>query len=326
MKCRMGSIASRFAALSAVILALFITAAPAGAASWSLQAAAAPQAPNGHLAAISCSSSTSCMGVGFFLDPTGVQKPFAEAWNGTSWVAATVPMPSGALYGSLHGVSCTSATACTAVGGAGPSAFPNQPVAERWNGTSWKIQAVPTPSNTAGVSFNAVSCSSSTACTAVGDAFGTLVGHSVGVAERWNGASRAAQTLPDPSGSTNTALNGVSCPSSTRCTPVGDYTTNPSGVGPNKTLAERRNGTSWTVKTTPNPSGTTVATLQGLSCRAASACTGVGGYATAGTSPDKTLAGRWNGTRWAIHRTTNPACRSHPLLRVVASATAASWP
>jgi hypothetical protein len=41
----------------------------------------------------------------------------AEAWNGTRWVVQTAPDPSGAVYGSgLEAVSCSSATACVAVG------------------------------------------------------------------------------------------------------------------------------------------------------------------------------------------------------------------
>ena len=70
----------------------------------------------------------------------------------------------------MNGVSCTSATACTAVGiligYVGPILAP---VAEAWNGTSWTIQNTPTPSGAGYPSqFNAVSCTSATACRAVG--------------------------------------------------------------------------------------------------------------------------------------------------------------
>jgi hypothetical protein len=41
----------------------------------------------------------------------------AEAWYGTSWSIQTTPVPSGALSSFLSGVACTSAGACTAVGG-----------------------------------------------------------------------------------------------------------------------------------------------------------------------------------------------------------------
>ena len=49
------------------------------------------------------------------------------------------------------------------------------------------------------------------------------------------------------------------------------------------TLAEVRNGTSWTVQTTPNPPGATESSLYGVLCSPATACTAVGWY---GTSSD----------------------------------------
>ncbi len=55
--------------------------------------------------------------------------PLAEQWDGTVWTIQSVPGT-----GRLAGVSCTSATAGTAVGG---------DVAERWNGTTWTIQPIP---------------------------------------------------------------------------------------------------------------------------------------------------------------------------------------
>ena len=40
----------------------------------------------------------------------------AEVWDGSTWTVQSTPNPTGATSGSLYGVSCTSATACTAVG------------------------------------------------------------------------------------------------------------------------------------------------------------------------------------------------------------------
>jgi hypothetical protein len=77
------------------------------------------------------------------------------------------------VWSELNSVSCTSATACTAVGDYDPLAFPggsSQTLGERWDGTSWSLQATPNrPVDSVGRSYlNAVSCASSALCTAVG--------------------------------------------------------------------------------------------------------------------------------------------------------------
>src|SRR5262249_53855051 len=72
--------------------------------------------------------------------------PFVARWNGTAWTAHTAPLPAGATGGFLNGVSCTSPSRCTAVGGfdnAAGTAVP--PFAVRWDGTTWTLQAVNAP-------------------------------------------------------------------------------------------------------------------------------------------------------------------------------------
>jgi hypothetical protein len=66
-------------------------------------------------------------------------------------------------------VSCTSATACTAVGHYQNGAGTRVTLAERWDGTSWTIQPTPSLSpNYFYTTLSGVSCTSATACTAVG--------------------------------------------------------------------------------------------------------------------------------------------------------------
>ena len=73
------------------------------------------------------------------------------------------------------------------------------------------------------------------------------------------------------------------------CTAVGSTSTSTTTV----TLAERWNGTTWSIQTTPNPTGGSSAGLGGVSCASATACTAAGGY-TKGTT-GVTLAEHWNG-------------------------------
>jgi hypothetical protein len=84
----------------------------------------------------------------------------AERWEGGKWTVQATPSTS--IGGGLAGVSCTSATACTAVGSLSEGDFDSATVV-LWDGTAWKYSAGPGGSNLYGVS-----CISVTGCTAVG--------------------------------------------------------------------------------------------------------------------------------------------------------------
>jgi hypothetical protein len=183
-------------------------------------------------------------------------------------VPANPTNPSGA-GSQLHGVSCTSATSCFAVGSYTTPSYFDGTLVERLNGTTWAIQATPTPPGGAGA-FYGVSCTASTACTAVGAAesgetFSTL-------AERWGGSAWTVQTTPNPTGVNAPYLTGVSCASATSCLAVG-HALDSSNLA--KPVAERWNGTTWALQTTPTLAGSQ-SSLVGLSCVSASACTAAG--------------------------------------------------
>ena len=86
----------------------------------------------------------------------------AEAWNGTSWSIQQAPSPQGFAFGRAGSVSCTSASACTAV----VSSF-YRTVTERWNGTSWSLEYPPAPRGVHSL-LHDVSCVPPGGCTAVG--------------------------------------------------------------------------------------------------------------------------------------------------------------
>jgi hypothetical protein len=91
------------------------------------------------------------------------------------------------------------------------------------------------------------------------------------LAERWDGTSWTIQSTPNPPGSTQIFLDGVSCTSASSCTAVGHYQST-------LTLAEVWNGTSWAIQGTPNKAGYSDSALAGVSCTSVSACTAVGAY------------------------------------------------
>jgi hypothetical protein len=119
---------------------------------------------------VSCASASACMAIWASFGG----KSQAEWWNGTTWRATTIVGSTRRADGTvLNGVSCTSATACTAVGSFS-SASTGGLLVENWNGTVWSI--TPSPNPTAGFGeFNAVSCTSATVCTAVGSTDRTFI-------------------------------------------------------------------------------------------------------------------------------------------------------
>jgi hypothetical protein len=280
-------------------------------ASWASQSVPAPTASNGAFSAVSCPTATACEAAGYSLTRSGRQRMLAGAWNGTSWTVQSPTAPTGATKSILEGISCTAATTCTAVGGYGTTGSSlSMPLAESLSGTTWTTQAVPTPSSGAFATLAGVSCISASSCTAVGEYLNTVSNQSVPFAAHWDGTSWTDQSMPVAAGATATGLYSVTCTSANACIATGGYATTGGAGSPNNVLVETWNGTSWAVQTAPTPTGATAAALTNVSCTASNACTAVGGYATSGPLPNKTLAERWNGTSWTVQTTPNPSSGS----------------
>jgi hypothetical protein len=126
------------------------------------------------------------------------------------------------------------------------------------------------------------------------------------MAERWDGTRWSIQPTPNPAGTRGAELSGVDCTGPSACTAVG-ATADSAGdpVGP--ALAERWNGTTWSIQPTPNPPSPGSGTLTWVACPSPSACEAVGASVDTSGNPLATLAERWNGTRWSIQPTPNPA-------------------
>jgi hypothetical protein len=238
----------------------------------------------------SCPAATKCELVGNY--QSGATLPLALVWDGTlgrvSVSSQPMQVPSGATYTQLNGVSCTSTTACTAVGFF-LNATGEQTLAERWDGSSWKIQ----PTSPGGGALNGVSCTSATSCMAVGT---TGLGN---LAEAWDGTSWKIVLLGTFNGASSSRLQGVSCTSATACIAVGD--TSLSGVY--QTLAVAWTGSGWRLLSTFNPSATRNV-LSGVSCTSATNCQAVGNWSV--RAFDLTMAQTWDGSSWSYQATANP--------------------
>jgi hypothetical protein len=281
-----------------LLVAALAVPASASGAGWSITPSPNPQVPTAQLFWVSCPAADWCMAVGTYTKSSGPGVNLAERWNGHSWRVLPIPNPPGAVVSNLVGVSCTSPSACTAVGTANPFGSTAKTLAERWNGIKWSIQATPSPPRGG---LSAVSCTSASACTAVGaSGAGTL-------AESWNGARWTVQATPNPKRGGG-FLSGVSCTSASVCTAVG---ASDPFTPTAKTLAERWNGTRWSIQATPNPSQGG-GELLSVSCVSASACTATG------NSNAGTLGAQWNGAGWSLRPTPSPVGSPFTYLNSVA--------
>lgn len=274
-------------------------------------------APNisASLISVSCPSPGFCMAVGQVnseLEGVGQVngRALAVRWAGGRWSTVIVPQPApepgavGAFNPVLTSVSCSSPSACTAVGtyfdeisaipglvGAGSGV--EDSFAERWNGSQWSLQTTwnePLADSFLDTYLSGVACTSARACVSVGTVSNNNEGEKAEsrVVERWNGRSWSLVETPELE--SNTSLGEVSCSSARACTAVGVRATSEDNNVP---FVQRWNGSRWRTQRPPK-----VASLDGFSCPGRDSCTAVGSrdaYRRAGG-----LAGRWDGRRWTV--------------------------
>ena len=179
---------------------------------------------------VSCTGPTACVTVGSYYPSADLSQTLIESWNGSVWSIVPSPNTSPTEVNVLLGVSCTSASACTAMGFYNPSNGFDQTLIESWNGSDWSIVTSPNTSPTQNNYLSGVSCTSPAACTAVG--FQSTASTEQTLIESWNGSAWSIVPSPNTSPSEVNLLLGVSCSSSSACTAVGSY----DGFG---TLVER---------------------------------------------------------------------------------------
>jgi hypothetical protein len=280
---------------------------------WNFEQTPNPAGTSGNnLQAVVCSFRSACTAVGA-ANGNGTPTVLGEHWNGRSWSLRPMPSPRGVAETQLNAVACPSVSRCLSVGTAGPTSGVTSAVAERWNGTSWERQRIPSPP---GADLQAIACVSSAFCAAAGgDAAGTL-------AERWDGHRWNVAATPNPVHARGAGFGGVSCTSRSFCMAAGAYCVSSmaacdQGGGTVLALTERWNGRTWQILHTPTPPGTVQTFIGPISCTSPAACTTTGEtHYPSGTV--RTIAERWNGARWRIQPTPNPAHVSFASLGAVA--------
>ena len=280
-------------ALEVLLVCVVGTMVFAGVASarWSVQPT--PRLKKGDsLSGVSCVTSSDCVAVG---RPNNKGRLFSERWNGRAWSLHTMPTPNPA-NSAMVGVSCSSRTACTAVGGSG-----NHMLVERWDGRKWSIQRAPSLKRRQS-GLVSVSCPSKTDCIAVGnwETLNPLSTNSGPLLEGWNGSRWLIQPSPPSYDGLGYGLGAVSCSSPTACTVVG-------GDDGGNAFAARWNGVRWLAERAqdaPAPQYYYAGPnneLLGVSCTSSNACAAVGQAAFSpgsGSPLYEGFAELWNGKRW----------------------------
>lgn len=241
---------------------------------------------------VTCRPQAGCIAVGGHSGRTGQGQALAELWGNGHWKVLKLRSPAGALATQLNAVSCDGAS-CVAVGMYLAANNQVLTLAERWNGTSWRLLHPVSARAPISVLYG-VSCNSAQVCMAVG---GSQWTRQYPLAESWRNGRWHLVPVGKVAGGT---LNGVSCPFKLRCIAVG-------AVG-GKPLAEAWSGKDWQVTQTRNAGGRLSGALSQLSCRTSNGrCVTVGArFQPAQSSAQETLAEWWGGKTWHLMTTRNP--------------------
>ncbi len=290
----------------AILAALGMALAVAGAGCASSSGAAGAAAPSSVAAGTDSPRSTSA--------PTSTPPLAPLSWSS---VAAPAP-PAGAVI-SLDAVTCVSGEDCWAVGStdtpgplAGAGSF--EPAIERYSGGGWSI--VPSPTPPGGGTLFAVACAGAEDCWAVGGAGGSdvsLIEHETG--GRWSIV--ASPTAPAGG---DIVLRGVACAGAGDCWAVGsegrDLATGYPGQDP---LVVHNTGDGWTgVSSLRLPAGVTTGELLGVTCVTVGDCWAVGDDGDSDVEPVDPLVERYDGSGWSMVDSPTPPSNEGIVLNAVA--------
>jgi hypothetical protein len=277
-----------------------ITSTRAMAETRSLSATTYPSWP-GRLYHVAATSAHDIWAVG--IGGTGGQ---IAHWNGTSWTDYL-------FSEGFQGVSAQSPTDAWAVGGTGWF-YPDQTLADHWNGKTWTQVPTPTPGGSAWL--NAVAATWPTNAWAVGCICGGPgeLGTPVPLIEHWNGRKWTVQRFQEP-GDGGEFL-AVSATSARNAWAVG-YS---GGGATAQTLIEHWNGRRWHRLTSYAPGGE--GTLQGVAAQGPHNVWAVGYSQFTGVYQSLIL--HWNGHRWHVVSSPNPTGQTD-LWDVSASSATNAW-
>jgi hypothetical protein len=263
------------------------------------------------LQAIACPTADGCVAVGLTGSRETVLVPLAAVMRDGSWVvhADRAPLTGGHRFPSA--VSCRSGADCVAVGlqevpapYLGARSAGDRPLAEVWDGRTWRSATPAVPHGTTDAQFSGVSCVESM-CMAVGQ-YENRRQTDRALTETWDGERWTIHFAATVFSDADVFLSDVACRSPRSCTAVGVLTTEVEPVGAERVhpLVERWNGRRWYVDHPVTPRSQHVE-LRGVSCPSRRRCIAVGAFADGNAVAP--LAEIGNGSHWQLLDMPRPA-------------------
>jgi hypothetical protein len=260
--------------------------------SWSI--VSTPNAGVGEniLNGVSGNASNDVWQVGYYAFGTWKQT-LIEHWNGTDWSIVPSPNTNNRLN-ELKGVAAITASNAWAVGNASSGQAPaNQAtLVLRWDGTTWSIIPSPSPGSAGLNTLYAVDANSANDVWAVGS-YANIGGFFQTLVLHWDGTSWAV--IPSPNVlEANNELYGLVAVGPNNVWAVGYWGHSSFGFS---TLIEHWDGFTWSIVTSPNPSGDNF--LSSVSATGANDVWAVGRSRNPLNFRTTTLIEHWDGNSWS---------------------------
>jgi uncharacterized membrane protein YgcG len=253
------------------------------------------------LSTVTCTSVTWCVATGGYVDTA-----FTDTYAEGKWTPKLLPNPPSTSTETwetttVYALTCVSTAHCAAVGyfeyKSEATVYEYFTLTETLSGTTWSYDPVTEPSGPKSAYLGAVSCPSSAFCVATGS-FENATGFSYGLIETlatgtWSEAlaKQPANAGSQGSGTEDSGVSDVSCPSATWCVVAGTYSdatpdAKAKGHGYTHAMFDTFSKGTWSAAEAPEPANAgTDATKDAqvfataVSCAAAETCVAVGEYA-----------------------------------------------
>ena len=257
---------------------------------------------SGFLGSIACTSSMACVAVG---DDSATENPLVLAGNPSTWgpgQTRTIVLKGAAAFGPPGlppSLACPSATSCFELATYYPSV--ERTYLLRGGATAWDTAGATVLTN-APNQYNAMTCTSSTYCVAVG--YGPVV--LAGNPSTWGTAHARTIQLGTAFGPDGGTLESVACTSPTYCVAVGE-----DFKGNGQPLVLAGNPSTWTAanakQLTMSAARYSAGELESVACTSATHCIAVGhdGHSYGGVyaGPQEPLVLTGNPATWGVGQT-----------------------
>lgn len=259
---------------------------------WTRSPISGEDVPGGRLVAVDARSATDAWAVGSVTHDFGYQDLLVEHWDGTGWTEVATDSP-GWTERTFSDVTVLAADDVWVSGyGLKDEEAGMLPLTEHWNGSAWKLVAVPFKQRFANHFLRAVDATPDGDLWTVGDQ--KLTAKSATVTEHWTGSDWMRVTSPSPGVRPGSFLYDVAAQASDDLWAVGTY-----GAGRSlRPLVLHGDGSSWSQVAVPNPGGKNGTTLTSVSADASDDAWAVG-YFDNGDEVQQ-IVEHWDGSAWTV--------------------------